>query len=261
LFEQVIQASEVLNIKPSGLDEIKSAKERLYMPGIGLGGQLLEWKDELRICLTGDNGHRHANHLYILHPGSYIVAGRSEWDDKYAEAIRVSLNTRGDGGTGWSKAWKINFWARLRDGDRAHKLVTELLKESTLANLFDTHPPFQIDGNFGGTAGMTEMLIQSQGESIDLLAALPEKWGSGAFSGLKARGNFEIGAKWENQAAVSFEILSKSGLDCTLKYSGISNAQIADSSGKEIRFDVIDENTIRFKTQKGEIYFINGLEE
>jgi alpha-L-fucosidase 2 len=256
LFDQVIRASEVLGIESRELDEIKNAKNRLHMPGIGLGGQLLEWKDEIGIDLTGDGEHRHANHLHILHPGSYIVAGRSEWDEKYVNAMKVSLNTRGDGGTGWSKAWKINFWARLRDGDRSHKLLSELLTHSTLVNLFDTHPPFQIDGNFGATAGMTEMLLQSQGDSVDLLAAIPAKWVSGMVSGLKARGNFEISSKWKNKTATSFEILSNSGAECVLRYSKLSRANIVNSAGDKINFEVIDTDKVKFKTTKGEVYNI-----
>jgi alpha-L-fucosidase 2 len=149
--------------------------------------------------------------------------------------MKKTLNTRGDGGTGWSKAWKINFWARLRDGNHSHKLLEELLKESTLTNLFDTHPPFQIDGNFGATAGMTEMLVQSQGEFIEILPALPDTWSAGSFAGIKARGNFELAARWENGKITSLEITSNSGNDCAIK---------------------IDDRTIRFATIPGAVYQI-----
>ncbi|SFL30443.1 alpha-L-fucosidase 2 [Porphyromonadaceae bacterium KH3CP3RA] len=220
LFDMVIKASDTLKYDTPELQEIKKAKDQLAGPKIGLAGQLMEWKDELLMDITGDNGHRHVNHLHWLHPGSRIVSGRSAEEDLYAKAMQTTLDTRGDGGTGWSKAWKINFWARLHDGDRAHKLVQEILKESTLKNLFDTHPPFQIDGNFGATSGMTEMLVQSHGGYIELLPSLPDAWTSGSFKGIKARGNFEIEAEWKNGKIISLWITSGSGNNCRVKYNG-----------------------------------------
>ena len=260
IFEEVIKAGEVLGITSSELEEIKTAQSRLAGPQIGLAGQFLEWKDEITLDITGDAGHRHANHLYALHPGSQIVAGRSEEEDAYIEAMKNTLNTRGDGGTGWSKAWKINFWARLRDGNRAHKLVEELLSDSTLTNLFDTHPPFQIDGNFGATAGMTEMLLQSQGDSIDLLPSLPTDWEKGSFSGLKARGNFEISAVWEDKIARSFTITSNAGKECVLNYYGLSEAVITRlSDGKKVETEILDQDTISFETLAGETYVVGDI--
>lgn len=220
LFDMVVKASEVLGYNSPEIDEIKAAKDQLAGPRIGLAGQFMEWKDEVLMDITGDDGHRHVNHLHWLHPGSRIVTGRTPGESRYAEAMRVTLNTRGDGGTGWSKAWKINFWARLHDGDRAHKLIQELMKESTLPNLFDTHPPFQIDGNFGATAGMTEMLVQSQGGYIEILPALPQAWSKGSFKGIKARGNFEIEAEWNHGEITSLKITSGSGNKCSVKYKG-----------------------------------------
>ncbi|MDF2537607.1 MAG: hypothetical protein K0S76_628 [Herbinix sp.] len=260
IFEEVIKASEALGITSPELDEIKEAQGKLAGPTIGLAGQFMEWKDELTIDITGDGGHRHANHLFALHPGSQIVAGRSEEDDAFVEAMKTTLNTRGDGGTGWSKAWKINFWARLRDGNRAHKLVVELLSESTLKNLFDTHPPFQIDGNFGATAGMTEMLLQSQGNSIDLLPSLPVVWEKGSVSGLKARGNFEVSATWSNKIAQNFTVTSLSGNDCVLNYFSLSKANVVrKSDGQKVEFEAVDTDTISFKTEVGETYVVGNI--
>lgn len=220
LFDMVIKASDVLGYNTPEIQEIKTAKSQLAGPRIGLAGQLMEWKDELLMDITGDNGHRHVNHLHWLHPGSRIVPGRSAEEDLYAKAMQTTLNTRGDGGTGWSKAWKINFWARLHDGNRSHKLIQEILKESTLTNLFDTHPPFQIDGNFGATSGMTEMLIQSHGGYIEILPSLPDAWANGSFKGIKARGNFEVEAEWKNGKTTTLKVTSGSGNDCVVKYNG-----------------------------------------
>jgi alpha-L-fucosidase 2 len=233
LFEEVIKASEILEIDTPEIEEIKAAKAKLFMPGIGKSGQLMEWKDELLMDITGDNNHRHANHLYMLHPGSQIIPGRSEKDNALANAAKVVLETRGDGGTGWSKAWKINFWARLYDGNRAHKLLGEQLISSTTVNMFDTHPPFQIDGNFGATAGMTEMLLQSHADVINILPALPDKWKNGHVSGLRARGGLEVGIVWENGAFKSAEVaaVSGSGGDFVLRFANVANAPYESSVG------------------------------
>jgi alpha-L-fucosidase 2 len=253
LFDMVIKASTILNKNTPEINEIIAAKSRLAGPQIGLAGQFMEWKDELQIDITGDGGHRHANHLFWLHPGSQIIPGRSVQEDLYAEAMKKTLTTRGDAATGWSKAWKLNFWARLRDGNHSHKLLQELLKESTLTNLFDTHPPFQIDGNFGASAGMTEMLLQSQGEYIELLPSLPDNWASGNFKGIKARGNFEVTAQWENKQLKRLEIRSVSGKTCRLRYTGIKNF-----SSTGVTPTVIDDNTIVFETTPGIVYTLTN---
>lgn len=250
LFDMVLKASAILGKDTPEMKEVMRAKSKLAGPQIGLAGQFMEWKDEVRIDITGDNQHRHVNHLFWLHPGSQIVPGKSPQDDLYVEAMKQTLNTRGDGGTGWSKAWKINFWARLRDGNRSHKLLQEQLKESTLTNLFDTHPPFQIDGNFGATAGMTEMLVQSQAGYIEILPALPEAWNTGSFKGIKARGNFELDAKWSNNELSELKIISNSGKDCEIKYPGISQYVSAELTGVTI----LDADKIKLETVPGGIY-------
>jgi alpha-L-fucosidase 2 len=269
MFDIVIKASQVLGKNTKEVTEIKNAKSKLSGPQIGLGGQFMEWKDEVTKDVTGDGKHRHVNQLFWLHPGSQIVAGRSTQEDKYVDAMKKTLETRGDGGTGWSKAWKINFWARLRDGNRAHKLLMEALALTypgnpantggVYQNLFDTHPPFQIDGNFGATAGIAEMLLQSQGGYIELLPALPDAWKDGSFNGLKARGNFEINVKWNDASLASAEIISNSGKECVIKYPNAKAWVITNSKGALVAKKVIDQNKISFATTPGAVFYIKKL--
>jgi len=158
---------------------------------VGSHGQLQEWKTDLDDM---NEDHRHVSHLFALHPGHSIDPAKTP---DLAAAARTTLDARGDASTGWSRAWKINFWARLRDGDRAQKLLAGLLHDSTLPNLWDTHPPFQIDGNFGATAGMIEMLLQSQGAELQILPALPKAWTHGEVQGIRARGDVTVGIVWD----------------------------------------------------------------
>ena len=258
MFDMMIKASKALGRESdSEIVEIKNAMARLSGPQIGLGGQFMEWKDEVTKDITGDGHHRHTNHLFWLHPGSQIVAGRSAQDDLYAKAMKVTLNTRGDEGTGWSRAWKLNFWARLHDGERAHKLLQSAMHLTTPSsgvggvypNLFDAHPPFQIDGNFGVTSGVAEMLLQSQGGYIELLPALPFSWMSGSFSGLKARGNFEVSASWSDGKLMTASIKSRAGETCVIKYPGAKDFSVSGTA-----ITVISDNMISFPTQKGMTY-------
>jgi alpha-L-fucosidase 2 len=190
--------------------------------------------------------------LFGLHPGREISP---LLDSNYANACRRTLEIRGDGGTGWSKAWKINFWARLLDGDHAYKMVGELLKTSTLNNLFDTHPPFQIDGNFGATAGIAEMLLQSHLSEIQLLPALPSAWAEGHVKGLIARGNFEIEMFWKNGKLLKAFITSIAGNSCRIRTNEKINVKQVDF--KSVPGNLSTQQYITtFNTVKGKKYEI-----
>ena len=253
LFTDTIKASETLGIDEEFRAELENKRERLLKPQIGKHGQVQEWKDDID---DPNNNHRHISHLVGLYPGTQI--NQKDTPELY-EAAKVTMNHRGDGGTGWSKANKINLWARLLDGDRAHRLLENQLTTSTLENLFDTHPPFQIDGNMGAVSGMAEMLVQSHLGTINPLPALPTAWEDGSFDGLKARGNFEISANWNNNSLNLLKIKSSSGNDCYLEYPGITEAIITDANGNKITPEVVSENVVKFQTEVNGEYKVEGM--
>ena len=172
----------------------------------------MEWSRDID---DPNDHHRHVNHLFGLHPGHTISPLTTP---ELAQASRIVLEHRGDGATGWSMGWKLNQWARLHDGNRSYILYGNLLKNGTADNLWDIHPPFQIDGNLGGTAGVTEMLLQSHARYIDLLPSLPDAWSNGSITGLRARGNFGVDIKWSNGKLTKARITSGSGEDCRIRY-------------------------------------------
>ncbi len=211
--KNAIAAAEVLGIEDNMIKTLKAQIGRLDPVQIGASGQIKEFREENEYGDIGEYCHRHISHLVGLYPGTIINPGTPE----LIEAAKVTLNNRGDQSTGWAMAHRLNLWARTGDGNRAHKLYADLLRNGTLPNLWDTHPPFQIDGNFGGTAGVAEMLLQSHAGTIDILPALPDCWADGSFSGLVARGNFHISAVWKNKQLSEITIIAKAGGECKLK--------------------------------------------
>lgn len=236
---QAIQAAEVLNTDTEEAERWRKVLDGIAPYRIGRYGQLLEWSEDID---DPDDKHRHVNHLFGLHPGHTISPLATP---ELAEAARVVLNHRGDGATGWSMGWKLNQWARLHDGNRSYKLYGNLLKNGTADNLWDIHPPFQIDGNFGGTAGVTEMLLQSHAGCLHLLPALPDAWPEGSITGLRARGNFGVDLHWADGRLAKAVIVSGSGGKCAVHY-GDETLSFDTKRGKRYTV-VLSEGKLRLK--------------
>jgi alpha-L-fucosidase 2 len=252
LFTHCSEASTILGIDAGFRAQLDEARTRLLPPSIGRFGQLREWCDDFD---EAEPGHRHLSHLFGLHPGHQITPHATP---ELAAAARVSLERRlqhGGGHTGWSRAWVVNLWARLGEGDRAHEHLLALLRRSTLPNLFDNHPPFQIDGNFGGAAGIVEMLLQSHTGVIRLLPALPAAWPEGRARGLRARGGFTVDLAWRDRTLVEAAVHSDHDGLCRIAWAEEAVLE-ASCAGQNLAGAREGDGTLAVKLRRGQAFVV-----
>jgi alpha-L-fucosidase 2 len=246
LFGYYVEAAKVLGLDKDFAAMVTKARARLVPPQIGASGALQEWSDDLDQM---EDKHRHFSHLYGLYPGNVISAKRTP---DLIDPVKKVLEQRGDGGAGFSRAWKMSLWARLYDGNRAYKIFQGYINDQCYPQLFaKCYTPLQVDGSFGVTAGITEMLIQSHEGVIDLLPALPDDWPDGSFNGVCARGAFELKFSWKAKAVTSVEILSKAGKSCRLNAGNLS---FVTNNGKKVKVTKYPDGSLEFDTEPLKIY-------
>lgn len=248
LFGYYIEAAKILGKEDAFVQQVKTAREKLVPPQIGKDGSLQEWADDWKSL---EKNHRHFSHMYGLYPGKVLYEKRTP---ALIEAYKKVLEERGDASTGFSRAWKMALWARLGDGNRSNKIYKGYLKEQSCTSLFALcGKSLQVDGSFGVTAAVTEMLMQSHDGFIKLLPALPDEWTDGEFKGLCARGGFELDFIWKNKTVTQFKVLSKAGEDCKIEFK--PDMKIS-SNGKNVIFKKRPGGIVEFKTEKGSVYLI-----
>lgn len=251
-YNDLLKAARVIGADDEFLNTVRDQIGRLDPIQIGTSGQVKEYREEEAYGEIGDPHHRHVSHLCPLHPGTLIHSRKPEW----IQGVKTALDRRGNNTTGWAMAHRMNLRARTREAEKAREVYSKFLQERTLPNLWTVHPPFQIDGNLGTMAGVAEMLLQSQEGYIEPLPALPAAWHTGEFSGLVARGNFEVSIRWSDRKITRFAVLSLGGEPCRIRYPGAATARVEDSTGKAVSFTTESANGIRFETQPGALYAI-----
>jgi alpha-L-fucosidase 2 len=251
LFKNYDEATKILDKDLDFNKKVQAARKRLVPSQIGKNGTLQEWAEDYGQM---EPNHRHNSHLYGLYPGNVISVTRTP---ELIEPVKKVLELRGDGASGWSRAWKANLWARLRDGDRVNKIFKGYLKDECFMSLFaKCFKPMQVDGTLGMTAAVSEMLLQSQEGYIDLLPALPSEWADGHIKGICARSDFELDFSWKNKAVTSLQILSKAGMPCSIK-TGKKVKVLVD--GKAINVKILPNQIVQFNTVKGKTYTVKGI--